>query len=574
VNEKYHRHPMGRSFAPVAEAETIERFDTPARNPFESGTFTYFVERKGGRVFHHESVLGRGGPVAEHAAEVRFAVGSGQRGRAYLVEADGFLFASPITWYPQEGRWDLAPDYAKRNPHFARPVTPDCLFCHTNRIDPEEGTVNRYRAPLSGHNAIGCERCHGPGALHVGSREGGAAGEGVDYTIVNPRRLEHPLREAVCQQCHLQGEQRVLRQGKGYSDYRPGMPLHAVWTDLQRHEDYRPPNKFVGTVEQMRASRCYQAGSGEGRLGCVSCHDPHDKPSAEGRVAYFRAKCLACHAGRGCAESPAARLRRSPEDSCVDCHMPRTGSTFAHASVTDHRIPRRPAAGSLGEARAWSPGGAPPLVAFFTEADGADRGETARALGVALVEVSDNEPPDRARALAEWALPLLDAALAAAPDDPDVSTARGQALWLLGRLGEARKAFDSVLRREPRRELTLFRAAALAGRMKRPGEARALWERAVALNPFRYVYHAELASLSQQLGEWPRAARECERALALQPSHRPTRQVLVLSLVRQGDRGRAARELETLVAVSPPEQRDGLRQWYARLTAPEKRPGP
>ena len=562
---------MGRSFAPVAEADVIEQFGPSAKNPFESGSFTYSVERRDGHVFHRESVVGGG---AEQEAEVRFAVGSGQRGRSYVVEEDRYLFASPITWYPQDGRWDLAPGYARRNPHFARPVTADCLFCHTNRVEPEAGTVNRYREFPTGHNAIGCERCHGPGASHARAREAGPAGEGGDPTIVNPRRLDYSLREAVCQQCHLQGEQRVPRRGKDYSDYQPGMPLSEVWTDLQRHPDYRPPNKFVGTVEQMRASRCYQSGSGGSRLGCVSCHDPHEKPAAGDRVDYFRRKCLACHELRGCTEAKAVRLRQSPQDSCVDCHMPRTGSTFAHASVTEHRVPRRPAAAPPGEAPDWTPGGPPPLVPFFTEAEGADRRETSRALGIALIQTSDNQPPDRARALASLALPPLDAAVAAAPDDADAATARGQALWLLGRLGEARDAFESVLRLEPGRELTLFRAAALAARMKRPGDAWALWERAVAVNPYRYTYRAELASLAQQAGDWPRAVREAERALALQPSHRPARQVLVLSLVRRGDPTRAGRELGTLLTLSPPEQRDGLRQWYARVAAPAKQSGP
>ena len=40
----------------------------------------------------------------------------------------------------------------------------------------------------------------------------------ADYTIVNPGRLGWPLREAVCQQCHLGGAARVVRRGRKRAD--------------------------------------------------------------------------------------------------------------------------------------------------------------------------------------------------------------------------------------------------------------------------------------------------------------------------------------------------------------------
>ena len=69
-------------------------------------------------------------------------------GTAYLIERDGFLFQSPIAWYARARRWDLPPGYEKTNSHFERPITSACLFCHANRAEPVEGTVNRYRPPI------------------------------------------------------------------------------------------------------------------------------------------------------------------------------------------------------------------------------------------------------------------------------------------------------------------------------------------------------------------------------------------------------------------------------------------
>ena len=51
--------------------------------------------------------------LAEIEAEVRFALGSGTRGIAFLIERDGFLFQSPIAWFAQQGRWDISPGYGE-----------------------------------------------------------------------------------------------------------------------------------------------------------------------------------------------------------------------------------------------------------------------------------------------------------------------------------------------------------------------------------------------------------------------------------------------------------------------------
>ena len=195
--ESYRQHPMGRSLAPAATARAVERYDGAAHNPFEAGGFRYRVDRRGERIFHKETAAAG---AVEAEAEVGFAVGSGRRGRSYLIARDGYLFQSPLAWYPLKGIWDLSPSYDKVNPHFGRPITPGCLFCHCNEAEPDGHAVNRFRAPLFRGHAIGCERCHGPGAEHVRTRTAGKAPAGrVDYTIVNPRHLEPALREGACQ---------------------------------------------------------------------------------------------------------------------------------------------------------------------------------------------------------------------------------------------------------------------------------------------------------------------------------------------------------------------------------------
>ena len=259
----YRHHPMGRSLSAVARADRLERYDAAAHNPFDTARFRYAIERRGDQVLHRETALDTvGKPVVAMEAEVQFTIGSGQRGRSYLIDRDGYLFASPLTWYPQKGIWDLSPGYAEHNPHFGRPIGPDCLFCHANQVEHLEQTANRYRLPLFRGTAIGCERCHGPGELHVRRHQKNEGVAGIDDTIVNPRHLEPGLREAVCQQCHLQGEQRILCRGRQYFDYRPGLPLDLFFVTFVKPAEHKGNMKFVGAVEQMYASRCFQASKG------------------------------------------------------------------------------------------------------------------------------------------------------------------------------------------------------------------------------------------------------------------------------------------------------------------------
>ena len=173
------RAAMGRSPGPTGatrwgarsdrvELATIPDADSPS---FEARGLEYSVERRGGRVFHGEIKRDAGGKVVSQVeAEARYVIGSGEQAMAFLLErGEGYLFESPITWYSRKRRWGLSPGYEKDNPHFERSIKPTCLFCHSNQFDHVEGTENRYRPPIFRGHAIGCERCHGPGELHVRS---------------------------------------------------------------------------------------------------------------------------------------------------------------------------------------------------------------------------------------------------------------------------------------------------------------------------------------------------------------------------------------------------------------------
>jgi len=558
IAETYRRHPMGRSLTPVALAPSSEAGPESSRPQFEAQGLLYSVEHQGGRVFHREARHDASGrTIAQIQAEVQYIIGSGRQAFSYLIERDGFLFESPITWYAKDRRWGLSPSYETRNYHFERPILSECLFCHANRAERVTSAINRYRTPVFQGHAIGCERCHGPGELHVRRP---TVVDGRDTTIVNPADLEPSIRDAVCEQCHLIGPRRVVHAGSRSEDYRPGLPFYRFWSVFVAAAN-AGDKRFAGQPEQMHESRCYRAS--QGQLGCISCHDPHVLPAPEEKAAYFRERCLACHADQGCRLSAKLRQERARGDDCVGCHMPRAGSSNnAHVATTDHRIPRNDDRGPSSLPGVVPDRNRPALVNFHRALlDDHDRSLSERDRGIALCREGKTSG-------AAEALPLLDAALAARPDDLPAWDCKGEVLGRLGRPEDGLAAYQMALSRDPTRQIALEGAAQLAARSGRHKDAIAFWKRAIAINAWRSDYFAELALVQLQVRDWRAAAESCRQALRLNPSLVQVRKWLVQCDLHLGNVEAARGEFQTLLGFDPPD-RDALLRWFRSLV-PER----
>jgi Flp pilus assembly protein TadD len=525
---------------------------------FDAQGLRYSIIHEDGRVIHQETRHDASGRVvAQNQAEVSYVIGSGRQAFSFLIERDGFLFESPITWYARKRRWGLSPNYEVRNYHFERPILSECLFCHANRVERTTSAINRYKTPIFRGYAIGCERCHGPGELHVRQPR---VVDGRDVTIVNPADLEPSLRDAVCEQCHLIGPKRIARVGTRSEDFRPGLPFYRFWSVFVPSGSV-DDNRFAGQAEQMHDSRCFRASSG--RLGCISCHDPHELPSPEEKPAFYRDRCLECHAEKGCRLPANARLQRDQNDDCTACHMPRSSSSNnAHVATTDHRIRRRPDAHekqpplstSSGDRRGSS------LVHFHgAMLDDRERALAERDRGIALCREGRREG-------AGEALALLEAALAVRPDDLTAWEAKGEALGRLGRPEDGLAAYRRALSQDPTRQTALEGAAYLAFGSGRYKDAIALWRRAIAVNPWRSDYHAERARAALPVRDWRAAADACREALRLNPALVLVRKWLVQCDLHLGDLKAARRELELLLGFDPPD-RDALLRTFAPLSS-------
>ncbi len=475
ISDLYATHPMGNSIGTPEQVETIETY--PSGEIDVPGKRRYRVEEQDGQVTHHEYVVTAAGEVAFDQSEtISYAVGSGQRGRAYLIFKDGVFRQSPIGWYSTDNRWDLSPGYVPEKHHrFQRRVGDGCLYCHAGRVNSIGH--DRYAEKPFIEAAIGCERCHGPGEEHIAFHrsttakdQATAAKDQALDPIVNPAKLPVSARESVCNQCHLQGNFTIPKYGRSFNDFRPGDEMEDIFVCL-----VNPPgvgddeaSRVVSQVEQMQISQCYiqshatslQSGS---KLGCTSCHDPHAPAPLENRDQYYADRCNACHAERTC-KLPVVEQQAAPANgSCIHCHMPAdTQTNVPHTAQTDHRILRQP---PKKRPRLADPTPKQPAIdklRVFGNKELLPGWEQSRAIGIAMMtQAWRSENLLQARQAISKLVP--EPTIEAGPDamiaalTPDVPALNEVAsyLWLIDKPNAAAKCWEHILELAPQDETAL-----------------------------------------------------------------------------------------------------------------------
>jgi hypothetical protein len=337
--------PHGQATTTPEERAELKKLPSEGVTVCQSGGETCF------RVFpgkdgYYMSQFERGADGGETHAEVEkiaFALGKPLIATGYVVQRGDYLFEAPLTYYtePGEGRvqgWGLSPGYGNDSVGFTRPLVDSCLSCHVGRPRPTDAASNRYLSPPFEELSIGCESCHGPGALHVKERQANLPALGIDTSIVNPKHLTSQLADDTCNYCHELGQARVPLPGKSFQDYRPGVPL------LRTQAIFKSKLLLGWNLEEwsdeMATSACYRFS--KGALRCSSCHDPHFTPIAQEAPEFYRSKCLACHQPSSCTLPLAERQHTQPiADNCVACHMPQHVApklVKAGGRGTSHRV--------------------------------------------------------------------------------------------------------------------------------------------------------------------------------------------------------------------------------------------
>jgi hypothetical protein len=300
---------QARSFASSSMSRALEPIDTCEiliRNPrltWAEGSYRYTIEKTGG---HFRYSVTDGLQTAD--ATLLFAFGLGKAGQTYVYQRDGQYYESRVSYYQElkglaltVGAQNLRPVNIVQalgrlmNPGEAR----DCFGCHTTGARrANDLNLDHYE------NGVQCEDCHGPGAAHIASISNGKPAAG---SIRGLKGLKAEETNDLCGSCHRTWETIILLKIRGASNVR--------------FQPYRLTN-----------SECFL--SGDSRIACTACHDPHSAPATEAKA--YDAKCTACH-------NPANTAIRKTQckvatQNCVTCHMPRIEVPGSHHMFADHWI--------------------------------------------------------------------------------------------------------------------------------------------------------------------------------------------------------------------------------------------
>lgn len=580
IHESFIHTGMGRSFDLATKHKSAATYGSHALVYDTLNDFYYYPFFKNDTsLYVLEYRLENGDTVHRRLEKISYIVGSGQHTNSHIIDVNGYVYQAPVTYYTQEKHWDLAPGFRENNSRFDRWLTDECITCHNSYPAQEKGSLHKFTQMPSG---IECERCHGPGQLHVLNMVQGITvdtSKETDYTIVNPRKLPRDLQMDLCQRCHLQGVA-VLNEGKTFFDFKPGMRLsEVVNVFLPRYTNSHEKFIMASQADRLRMSECFKNSE---TLSCLTCHQPHRSVEVTPASQYNRA-CKNCHdqSPQHVCTAPLSE-RNAVADDCSKCHMPKSGSIdIPHVRITDHLIsrPRQKTADTdlqppaflgiqiltmknpdpLDMARGYLATHdkylASPVMldsaAYYLNRSKAPMGKKLPTLIhllflqekydsiVALSPsfLSDNKSSDGWTAYRigeaffktgnhERALHFFDKALKALPLHLDFLEKKGTSLVNLNRIAEAKVVFEKVISENPKRPVALSNLGYVNLIMGNTEEAGRLYNQAIALDPdYEQVLINKAALLMLQ--QKKEAARKLlNRVLKLNPQNGQARQGL------------------------------------------------
>lgn len=333
---------MGQSFGLATRAKSAADFTKKHVVYDASINMHYAPFWKNDSMYIMEFRLNGKDTVHKRIEKVDYIIGSGQHTNSHLMNRNGYIYQLPLTWYAQKHKWDLPPGFENgKNARFTRTIGFECMSCHNAMPTFETNSGNKFtNIPLG----IDCERCHGPGEVHVAQKAAGIivdTATQIDYSIVNPKKLPWNLQIDVCQRCHLQGNA-VLKPGKTFADFKPGMQLSSV-VDVYMPKYKGKEDEFImaSHAQRLQLSKCFvssqSASASQNTLTCITCHNPHVSVKVTGTQVFNKA-CIKCHESKQqCTEKESVRMVK--QNNCWGCHMPKSGTIdIPHVTVTDHRI--------------------------------------------------------------------------------------------------------------------------------------------------------------------------------------------------------------------------------------------
>jgi len=355
---------MGQSFAAATKQKSAGDFGhSLIYDEFSDFWYKAFWGKNDSLYFKEFRLKGKD-TLYKRVEKCDYVIGSGHHTNSHMQNINGYFNQMPMTFYTQKKEWHLPPGFENGvNTRFTRKIGLECMSCHNALPDFVLGSENKYSSVSEG---INCERCHGPGSVHVQQRSTGSkidTTKYIDYSIVNPSKLSIDLQFDVCQRCHLQGNA-VVKEDRSFYSFKPGMKLSDhISVFLPKYTNADEDFIMASHADRLKMSQCFiKSLNGEVKnklkpykdaLTCVTCHNPHVSVKVTGHK-IFNDACINCHHPGGkskldCTDKNVIAARNAKTEytlgkflNCVGCHMPKSGSIdIPHVTVHDHYI-RKP----------------------------------------------------------------------------------------------------------------------------------------------------------------------------------------------------------------------------------------
>jgi Flp pilus assembly protein TadD len=568
---------MGSSFG-LATATKSKAVWTNVKAVYDPKKDLYYLPySKNGKFFIQEYRLKNGDTTHSRTEQITHIVGSGHHTNSHFWQDGEYWYQAPLTFYTQSGKWDLPPGYETTNTGFSRKIDVECMSCHNGMPKVEDGSINKFTRMPAG---IDCERCHGPGELHVAEKRMGKivdVAKTADRTIVNPARLPWKLQVDICQRCHLQGNN-VLKPGKKFTDFRPGMHLDSVFEIYMPMHEGGKAFYMAGHAERLQMSQCFQVSnkvSNKLNLTCINCHNPHVSVRKT-NTDLFNKACNNCHSSGGNAsnkhcKAPKAELLKL-KNNCVGCHMPKSSTAdIPHVTVHDHYIrkpmgtPKPLALGNpVGLYAVNQPAPKPGMqlqayLTWFEKFDAnpvylknartlLDKGTQEQEIHYyyahgqweKMVAMSDKinkedisawtayrigkafDKTDKSENAVEW----LRIAAEKMPLQADFAAELGNVFIRTKRYTEAVEVLSKTLKQQGKHELTLLNLGVAEWLNGNSGKALGHLKKMVSLYPDNENARLYLAEIYLSLGDNSQARNQLKEALRIQPNNRKAKEIL------------------------------------------------